>query len=156
VRPKAHEPTPPAERQREPSTLASACRTARLHLTPQREAIYQALLEAKDHPSPEAIYRRVRGTMPSLSLATVYKTLEALVGLGLASELPATGKKKRYDANMDLHHHLVCTRCNTVADCYDAGLDTLAPPAHLSGFTVHRVTVQIHGLCETCARTALP
>ena len=132
--------------------LAGRCREAGLHLTPQRQAIHQALAAAHDHPSPEAVYRRVRQTMPSLSLATVYKTLEALVRLGLATELPATGKAKRYDANMDPHHHLVCSRCAAVRDYYSPALDRLAAPARLPGFTAHRLSVQIHGLCKACAR----
>ena len=90
-----------------------------MSVTPQRIAIYRALLEANDHPNPEAIYTRVRTTMPSLSLATIYKTLDALARLGLVSELPAIGNSRRYDANVDLHHHLVCTRCDRVTDYYD-------------------------------------
>jgi Fur family peroxide stress response transcriptional regulator len=122
--------------------------------TPQRDAIYRALVEAHDHPSPEVICARVRRAMPALSLATVYKTLEVLVRLGLADELPATGKTKRYDANMDRHHHVVCTRCGVVRDHYDAALDRLAEATRLRGFTVHRVSVHIHGQCERCARAA--
>jgi Fur family peroxide stress response transcriptional regulator len=123
-----------------------------MHLTPQRLAIYEALVDAQDHPAPEAIYARVRRRMPSLSLATVYKTLEALVRLGLATELPATGNSKRYDANMDRHHHLVCSRCGAVRDHHSPALDRLAAPADLPGFSAHHVSVLIHGLCGACAR----
>jgi Fur family peroxide stress response transcriptional regulator len=140
--------------RRREDVLAAHCRTAGLALTPQRLAIYRALREALDHPSPEGLYARVKGRMPSLSLATVYKTLEALVRVGLAAEVPATGKTKRYDANMERHHHLICTRCDEVRDVYDAGLDRVRPPARLSGFVAHGVSVQIHGLCEACARAS--
>lgn len=99
-----------------------------MNVTPQRIAIYRALLEATDHPSPEAISARVRPTMPSLSLATIYKTLEAPARLGLVSELSTTGKARRYDGNRDQHHHLVCTRCTRVTDYYDPALDRVPRP----------------------------
>jgi len=144
-----HAASPPGGR----AALAARCREAGRYLTPQRQAIHQALAACHDHPTPEALFERARRRLPSLSLATVYKTLDALVELGLARELPVTGKRKRYDANMEQHHHLVCSRCSRVQDHYDAALDRLAPQAQLAGFTVQRVTVQIHGLCPGCART---
>jgi len=89
--------------------------------------------------------------MPSMSLATIYKALDALVGLGLAQEVSATGDVKRYDANMARHHHLVCTRCRAIRDFDDEVLDRVAPPRRLGGFVAHTVSVQISGLCSTCA-----
>ena len=127
-----------------------------MNVTPQRIAIYRALLEASDHPNPEAIYTRVRATMPSLSLATIYKTLDALARLGLVSELPAIGNSRRYDANVDLHHHLVCTRCDRVTDYYDPALDRIALPSRLEGFRARRVSVHFHGLCANCANARAP
>lgn len=132
--------------------LAATCRAAGLAPTPQRLAIYETLRASLDHPSPEGVYARVRERVPSLSLATVYKTLEALVDAGLAAEVPATGKTKRYDGNMDPHHHLICARCHEVRDVYHPDLDGVRPPARLPGFVAQRVSVHIHGLCEPCSR----
>src|SRR5438132_2413079 len=129
--------------------LVAQCREAGMNVTPQRIAIYRALLEANDHPNPEAIYRRVRTTMPSLSLATIYKTLDALARLGLVSEL--IGNSRRYDANVDPHHHLVCTRCDRVTDYYDPAFDRIPLPSRLAEFRAQRVSVHIHGLCANCA-----
>jgi len=75
--------------------LRERCKKAGLAVTPQRLAIYQALHGSYDHPSPEALFDRVKPTMPSISLATIYKTLETLVAIGVASELPATGDTGR-------------------------------------------------------------
>lgn len=132
--------------------LAARCRAAGLAPTPQRLAIYEALRASLDHPSPEGLYARVRGRLPSLSLATVYKTLEALAEAGLAAEVPATGKTKRYDGRTDQHHHLICGRCHEVRDLSDAGLDEVRAPARLPGFVAQRISVHIHGLCERCAQ----
>ena len=131
--------------------LVRRCRDAGLNVTPQRLAVYRALLESEDHPSPEQLYQRVRPLMPSLSLATIYKALDALQALGLVEEVSPLGEHKRYDANDDRHHHLVCTQCHKVSDFYDERFDALAPPNKLGGFHVHALTVQLKGLCSDCA-----
>jgi Fe2+ or Zn2+ uptake regulation protein len=89
--------------------------------------------------------------MPSLSLATIYKTLDALARLGLVGELPATGASRRYDANMRRHHHLVCSGCGQVSDHSDPALDRIAPPARLEGFKAQYLSIHIHGQCRACA-----
>ncbi len=133
--------------------LKERCKQAGLAVTPQRLAIYQALYQSFDHPSPEALFDRVKPQMPSISLATIYKTLETLVNIGVASELPATGDTKRYDANMGRHHHLVCDACNAIEDFYDASLE-LAAPKSKNGFIPRTVSVYVHGLCRRCSKSA--
>ncbi len=132
--------------------LVRRCRDEGMSVTPQRAAIFRALLESEDHPSPEALYRRVHRRMPSLSLATIYKALDALVRLGLVRQVDVAGETKRYDANLDRHHHLICTRCKNVTDLYDEGLDTVAPSKRLAGFVARSVSVQVFGLCPACAK----
>jgi Fur family transcriptional regulator, peroxide stress response regulator len=131
--------------------LVRRCRDAGMNVTPQRLAVYRALLESADHPSPEQLYQRVRVAMPSLSLATIYKALDALQELGLVVEVSPMGEHKRYDANDERHHHLVCTQCHKVSDFYDERFDALAPPPRLGGFRVQTLTVQLKGLCSDCA-----
>lgn len=125
-----------------------------MNLTPQRVAIYEALLESTDHPTPEILFSRVQPQMASLSLATIYKTLEALTRLHLVSELPATGQSRRFDANMEPHQHLVCTSCGLLTDHRDAKLERVEAPRDLNGFVPHSVHIHIHGLCSSCARPA--
>src|SRR5262245_50706486 len=157
---------PPARRPSAPPTaaahatriqrLVAQCREAGMNVTPRRIAIYRALLAASAHPNPQAIHARVRATMPAVSLATIYKTLDALARLGLVSELPAVGNSRRFDANVDLHHHLVCTRCDRVTDYYDPALDRIPLPSRLAGFRARRASVHIHGLCANCATARAP
>ena len=127
-----------------------------MSVTPQRMAIYRALLESEDHPSPETLFGRVRAKMPSISLATIYNVLDALVELGLSQEVAAVSGIKRYDANLEKHHHLVCTHCGTIVDFYDRDLDEVVPPrrAKLGGFVAETVTIQVLGVCASCARGA--
>ena len=132
--------------------LLERCREAGMHVTPQRMAIYRTLLEAEDHPSPEELYSRVRAKMPSLSLATIYKVLDALTRLGAVQEVSMISESKRYDANMERHHHLICTKCKKIIDLHDDGLDAIPPPRRLKGFVPHVVSVQVMGVCGTCAK----
>jgi Fur family peroxide stress response transcriptional regulator len=131
--------------------LVAHCRNAGMPMTPQRLGIYRSLLESLDHPSPETLFERVKAQLPSISLGTIYKTLDTLVSLGFASELPSVGDTKRYDANMQQHHHLVCRSCNSVEDFDDAALSAVKPPKRISGFAPEFLSIHIHGLCRRCS-----
>jgi Fur family transcriptional regulator, peroxide stress response regulator len=111
--------------------MIARCRDAGMNVTPQRIAVYRALLESEEHPTPEMLFNAVSPAMPSLSLATIYKSLEALQSLGLVREVPVVRDSRRYDANLDAHHHLVCERCGSVTDYYD---DDIVP---LKGSKTH-------------------
>jgi Fur family peroxide stress response transcriptional regulator len=132
--------------------LVERCRNRGMSVTPQRMAIYRAVLEAEDHPSPETLYHRVRPRMPSLSLATIYKALDALVALGLVQEVGIVSETKRYDANLEQHHHLICTGCKKIIDFYDRGLDAVTPSRRLPGFVPQAISVQVTGLCGDCSK----
>ena len=64
---------------------------------------------------------RVHGTVPGVSLPTVYAGLELLADIGLATRVRA-GRAVRYDPRVDPHHHFVCDNCGAVADL-DAAVD---------------------------------
>jgi Fur family transcriptional regulator, peroxide stress response regulator len=91
---------------------------AGLRCTPQRLAVYDILIQAPHHPTAEDVYQAVRSSIPRISLATVYKSLEALVAIGVATKLNAGigATRARYDARRDLHYHFRCLRTGTVHD----------------------------------------
>lgn len=133
--------------------LQKRCRAAGMNVTPQRLAVCRALLESEEHPTPEILYRKVRCSMPSLSLATIYKALDVLESLGLVRAIGIDSESRRYDANRNRHHHLVCRHCRKVVDFYDAALDQLRPLNRIAGFVTESVSVNISGLCEKCRRS---
>lgn len=124
----------------------------RVPLTHQRLAVYEELAGRKDHPSAEALYDSLKKNYPSLSLATVYKTLQTLHEMGMVSRVPSPISQARYDACMDVHHHAVCDSCGRIADVFDASLDKVTPP-ELPGFQVSRHSVHFHGRCAKCSKT---
>jgi Fur family peroxide stress response transcriptional regulator len=96
-----------------------------LKVTTQRLVIYQSLILNHDHPSAEIIYERIRKKHPSISLATVYKTLDTLVASGLAKKVKTGDDLLRFDAKTENHSHLYCTNTNQIVDFEDPELDML-------------------------------
>jgi len=77
-----------------------------IRCTPQRMAVYAALQQSKSHPTAEELYRQVKPHTESLSLATVYNTLEALCKVGLVRKIPVDDGSCRYDADTSEHLHI--------------------------------------------------
>jgi len=129
--------------------FTEACRERGMPVTHQRLAVFRALLESESHPDADAIHKSLRGAYPTLSLGTVYKTLETLQSLGLARAVSSPGPTRRFDGNQSPHHHLWCTRCGRLMD---VELDQLADIALPSGldFQVTDLTIQFNGICSTC------
>jgi Fur family peroxide stress response transcriptional regulator len=132
--------------------LTRRCRDAGLKVTPQRLAVYEAVVASTAHPSPEEVYRLVRQGMPTMSLGTVYKNLDCLEGIGLVVRVASASSTRRYDGRLDDHHHLVCTGCGRIEDYTDPGIESLQPSGKLAGFAPHKVSVQVLGTCAPCAR----
>lgn len=130
--------------------MVERCRAEGMNVTPQRIAIYRALLESEDHPTPEMLFRVVSRSMPSLSLATIYKTLDAFAAIGLIRAVPVVSEKRRFDANLGAHHHLVCSACGQIRDYYGHDYDSLVPSRKVDGFTPQGISVNITGICAGC------
>jgi Fur family ferric uptake transcriptional regulator len=98
----------------------------------------------------------VRREMPTLSLATVYKTLDTLAGIGAVRPVSRLGARGRWDANLGPHHHLICTACGAVSDVTEAALDAAAQRARRvaarHGFAAAGHAVEIFGRCAACRR----
>jgi Fur family transcriptional regulator, peroxide stress response regulator len=128
------------------------CHEHGLAFTHQRQIIYGAVLSARDHPTPEAIYDRVRRQIPSISLGTVYKNINIFLEAGLLQQVSLHHGSLRVDANTHAHHHLVCKMCRTIIDLEERDLEPARLRAKLpKGFHVERQNVEIIGVCESCA-----
>lgn len=130
--------------------FAELCRQRGTPVTHQRLAVFRVLLESESHPDAEALHRSLRASHPTLSLGTVYKTLEMLQALDLATAVSSPGPTRRFDANRHPHHHLWCTQCLRLMDIELEERADIALPARL-GFHVKNVTIQFNGICATCS-----
>jgi Fe2+ or Zn2+ uptake regulation protein len=120
-----------------------------LQVTYQRLAIYQALNNSKEHPSVEVIYQQVKKRFPMISLGTVYKTLEKFHVKGLIKKVNPVNEISRYEAETELHHHLICEKCQSIHDIYE--LSGPIPFPEKPGFQITSHQVIFHGCCENCA-----
>ena len=105
-----------ANDQSEGGELRHALDQAGLRLTRQRAAVFDYLRSVDSHPTAEDVYRAVRRSIPNVSLATVYKALEALVESHLAAKLPYADGAARYDCRCDSHYHVRCLKTGQVHD----------------------------------------
>ena len=120
--------------------------------TEQRAAVYRYLADTYVHPTADEVYLAVRQDLTGISLATVYKSLETLVGCGLAVKLTYSDGPARYDGRTDPHHHARCLVCGRVVDIdgkiADSEIEDLE--ARTQGFTVTGFRLELSGYCPTC------
>lgn len=133
-------------------TLRRALEASGQRYTEQRAAVFRFISETKSHPTAEEVFLEVRSAVPGISLATVYKSLETLVGCGLANKLTYGDGSARYDGRTDPHHHLRCLACGKVRDVTGhfptealGGLTESVGGFHLTGYRLELV-----GYCREC------
>jgi Fur family peroxide stress response transcriptional regulator len=120
-----------------------------LKLTPQRLAILNYLEGNTRHPSAEDIYKELKGAFPSLSLATVYNTLDVLAKAGELQEVRIMPDKRNFDPNPKPHSHFLCRKCSTVHDL-DAGLVNTQLPPEAKGYILEGYSLNYFGICPAC------
>jgi Fur family peroxide stress response transcriptional regulator len=132
--------------------LREALEASGLRFTEQRAAVYRFVVGTKVHPTADEVFLAVRQDLAGISLATVYKSLETLVGCGLAVKLTYSGGSARYDGRTEPHHHARCLACGSVIDIQgkiaDSEVDVLRTRA--TGFTVTGFRLELSGYCATC------
>jgi Fur family peroxide stress response transcriptional regulator len=128
------------------------CRNSGAKLTHQRMEIFREVAQSGDHPDAEKVFMGVRKRMPTVSMDTVYRTLWWLRDLNLITTLGPSRERARFDANLNRHHHFVCTQCGLTRDFYSDTFDNLELPESLLTIGMAEKThVEVKGLCLDCA-----
>jgi Fur family peroxide stress response transcriptional regulator len=119
--------------------------------TPQRQQVYNVLLQKADHPTAEAVFIRAKQRMPDISMATVYNCLDALVKCGLLKQVNLDRTATRYCPNMTEHVHFYCEACARVYDI-EGGLPDLQKAGLRlpRGFKPDHLDLCIRGTCPAC------
>lgn len=121
------------------------------HFTQQRATVFDYLSNVEHHPTAEEVFLAVKPKLPKISLATVYKNLEALVICGAASKLTYGDGSARYDIRTDHHYHTRCLKCGRVSDLEaSAGRELLKQIKPKSGFEVKDYRLELIGYCRDC------
>jgi Fur family peroxide stress response transcriptional regulator len=130
-------------------------RRAGMRITPQRLAIVKTFAHDASHPTAQELFERLQPDFPSMSFATVYKTLDVLAKTGLCGNV-RLGNAQRFDPNTAPHHHLVCESCQKV---FDIPTTSMAPGRAARrkisrvapGFSIRSVERVYRGRCQDCS-----
>lgn len=142
------QPTPKIASSQE---LRRALEAGGHRFTTQRAAVYDVLAGTSSHPTADDVFTSVRGHVPDISLATVYKALEAFVSCGVARKLALGTGPARYDGRTDDHEHIRCLSCGRVQDI--EGLrpaDWMEGIAAMTPFDVVGYRLELQGYCPDC------
>ncbi|MFW5966820.1 MAG: Fur family transcriptional regulator [Persicimonas sp.] len=128
-------------------------------LTPQRRAILAIFGNEPQHLTPQQVYDRLEDSVPSLSLATVYNTLELFEEVDLVKRVVADDGQTYFDSTLQPHHHAVCSECGEIFDvCIESdSLDRLMKSSRSlheaddgGQFRVEKAEIWLRGICADC------
>jgi Fur family ferric uptake transcriptional regulator len=141
----------------DPQTLARRLRALRVRVTPQRLLVLEALAAHGGHMTAEEVMRWAAPHSSSLNLATVYRTLELLVSLGMVAQTDLGGEATAFElVGGAPHHHLVCERCGAVIEMDDTLFQSLRTDVlRRYGFDARSRHIALFGVCRTCQRGAM-
>ena len=131
--------------------LISALRERNYRLTPQRVELVRLIAASEGHPSAAQLYARIKHQFPTMSQATVYKTLILLKEMNQVLEIDL-GDDRHYDGNRpDPHPHLICLQCNKIADGeMEIDLSSIKKMEGTSGYQIIRSQINFFGFCPDC------
>jgi len=125
-----------------------------LPVTPQREAVADAIFNSTGHLSVEDIETALRESGERIGKATIYRTIEILVRSGLVQEHDFGEPFKRYEhlfGPTPIHEHLICVKCHHVVEFESPEVVRVQEEtASRHGFIAARHRLEIYGLCPAC------
>lgn len=120
-----------------------------LKVTPQRVAIYEAVVKLNNHPTADNIIEYIKTNHPNISVGTVYKVLDSLTENNLLQKVKTEKDIMRYDAVLTKHHHLYCAETDRIEDYNDEKLNALISDYFkknkIKNFKIQDIKLQITG-----------
>ncbi|MCP4969678.1 MAG: transcriptional repressor [Arcobacter sp.] len=129
---------------------SSLLKNYNLKVTPQRVAIVEELYK-NGHMNVDELYEKLLKKFPSVSLATIYKNINAMLEKIFLNEVKIADSKPVFELIKEEHSHLVCSSCGKIKDIYidDSSLrDSLKKK---SNFEVDNINIIFSGTCEECS-----
>ena len=131
--------------------LIAALKERDFRLTPQRVELVRLIAVSEGHPSANQFYEQIKLKFPTMSHATVYKTLALLKEMNQVLEIDLR-EDSHYDGNRpEPHPHLICTKCRKITDgdmLFDQ--EMLRKLEQESGYTILHPKVALYGICPDC------
>jgi Fur family peroxide stress response transcriptional regulator len=129
--------------------IIAALKECGLKVTPQRIAVFDAVINLNNHPTAENVIDYIKKNHPNIATGTVYKTLETLVNCGIIKKVKTDSDVMRYDAITVKHHHLYCSDSDRIEDFYDNELndilDKYLMKKKIPNFRIEDIKLQIVG-----------
>ncbi len=120
-----------------------------LKVTPQRVAIFEAILQLDNHPTADDITSFIKKNHPNISVGTVYKVLDTFVEKKLLEKVKTEKDIMRYDPHFTKHHHLYCAETDRIEDFADEKLNELMSAYFkknkIKNFKIQDIKLQITG-----------
>ena len=121
-----------------------------LRITPQRVAIFEAIIKLNNHPTADNVIEYIKKKHPNISTGTVYKVLDSFVENNLLKKVKTENGIMRYDPYLASHHHLYCAEANKILDYEDKELDELLNDYFkrkgIKNFKIEDISLQITGI----------
>jgi Fe2+ or Zn2+ uptake regulation protein len=122
--------------------------------TRQLAAVHSAVSTARDHPTAEEVYARVRRRLPRVSLGTVYRNLQKLAVQQRVRIVHLADRSARYDGMIEEHDHFACEHCGAITDL--PGRRAAEPDwsgLRSAGYAVRAHALTFYGCCPDCGGT---
>ena len=122
-------------------------------LTGPRLAILRYLAEEKGHPDIPKIYAEIKAECPGIGIATIYRTIELYLHLGIVRVLTLNDNQLRYELNRpeDHHHHLICKACQQIVEIGSCSFQLIAGEIEkVTRFRIDEHNLEVYGLCPKC------
>lgn len=133
--------------------LITALKEHAFRLTPQRVELVRLIAVSEGHPSASQLYTKIKQQFPTMSHATVYKTLALLKEMDQILEIDLRDDS-HYDGNRPQPHpHLICIKCNKIIDGeVSLSQESLLELEQVSGYKILRPQITLYGLCPDCRK----
>lgn len=132
--------------------IVQKLKEAKMRITPQRVAILGELADNQEHPTADAVYKKIRRKFPNISFDTVNRTLISFAQGGVVKVAEWRGGARRYDPMTEPHHHFHCVRCSRIIDFMDEEYDKIKLPESI--IRKHQVLdkkIVLDGVCQDCS-----
>ena len=120
--------------------------------SPQRIAVYAALIGRKDHPSADTLFSELRSSMPTMSKTTVLSTMRLFQSAGLIRDVRCEEGELRFDGCSEFHAHFKCRECGALIDIPIAGSHQRPFVTLPEGFVVDDEQLIYYGFCDKCSK----
>ena len=134
--------------------LIAKLKERQYRITPQRVELIRLIAASEGHPSASQLYNQIKVQFPTMSLATVYKTLDLLKEVGEVLEI-GLRDDSHYDGNKPYPHpHLICMKCQKIMDGeLDVAVGKIVQEVENNfGFRVVKHQLDFYGLCPDCQK----